>query len=352
MHIVRRSFTEKPLLSKALTSYIPDSSFAVLDIETLGLSPAHAPVILVGLITYDPNSDRSLFLQIFADRPEEEEDILHLSLEELGKVDFLVSYNGRFFDIPFLVKRCRTYRLAFPDLFNLDLFPLVKYYSPLNAFTSSFSQTAIEKLAGIADLRKDEISGKESILLYERFLEEGSSWLRNKILLHNADDIRQLFRLLHLTAKCDLHRFFFRTGFPVGESRIRKTTLHASILHIQGKAPSTGPYISFPTVEKPYKIFIEESGTFSVDIPLSRKAACDFVDLVPLLGEKAALLQAFSAYQSGYLILKEGDAIHFDAINHFSSLFVAKILAELKISGKIGTEADKAPIGDHIRPFR
>ena len=39
-----------PEESKALNLYLPNNIFAVLDIETTGLSPAFASVILVGII--------------------------------------------------------------------------------------------------------------------------------------------------------------------------------------------------------------------------------------------------------------------------------------------------------------
>jgi len=89
-----------------------------MDIETCGLSAA--PVFLVGLCMV---SERNLILrQLFA-RDYAEERALLVELHRLAlEHDFLVTFNGKSFDVPFLRDRSMLHRLPPPiDLPHLDL---------------------------------------------------------------------------------------------------------------------------------------------------------------------------------------------------------------------------------------
>jgi hypothetical protein len=89
-----------------------------LDIETCGLSAA--PVFLVGLCMV---GERNLILrQLFA-RDYAEERALLVELKRIASEhDFLVTFNGKAFDVPFLRDRAIHHRLDPPiDLPHLDL---------------------------------------------------------------------------------------------------------------------------------------------------------------------------------------------------------------------------------------
>jgi uncharacterized protein YprB with RNaseH-like and TPR domain len=89
-----------------------------LDIETCGLSAA--PVFLVGLCMV---GDRNLVLrQLFA-RDYVEERALLVELSRIAREhDFLVTFNGKAFDVPFLRDRAVHHRIESPiDLPHLDL---------------------------------------------------------------------------------------------------------------------------------------------------------------------------------------------------------------------------------------
>ena len=77
---------------------------------------------------------------------------------------------------------------------------------------------------GLAPARGDEIDGKESITLYRTF--EGSfderekNELRGKILLHNHDDILQLYKIFPIILQTDIHKAMSSLGFPIaGQSQ-------------------------------------------------------------------------------------------------------------------------------------
>lgn len=89
-----------------------------MDIETCGLSAA--PVFLVGLCMV---GERNLVLrQLFARDYAEERALLAEVARIAAEHDFLVTFNGKAFDVPFLRDRAIHHRLAPPiDLPHLDL---------------------------------------------------------------------------------------------------------------------------------------------------------------------------------------------------------------------------------------
>ncbi len=95
----------------------------MLDIETCGLSSA--PVFLVGLCHV---GERNLVLrQLFARNYSEERALLAQVAAVARGYDFLVTFNGRTFDMPFLRDRATHHRLPFAvDLPHLDLLLLAR----------------------------------------------------------------------------------------------------------------------------------------------------------------------------------------------------------------------------------
>jgi len=184
--------------------FFAGKSFAVLDIETTGLSPNFSAVILIGLVIFDGKEAR--LEQFFAETPAEEKEIIALTNKFLEDVDYVVTYNGKLFDIPFLNKRSEKYGIKFRALCNLDLFMIMKHYSDLPKLLGSMSQKSLEVFAGLSTDRSDKISGKESVELYSQYQTTGSKDMLSQILLHNSDDIKQLFQLVSVIKHADFSR--------------------------------------------------------------------------------------------------------------------------------------------------
>ena len=96
-----------------------------LDLETTGLG-SHEIVALAG--TVRPENAGVRLRQSFAFDPAQERRVLRSVLEEVKSADRLVTYNGRTFDVPFLVRRARWHGLPDPksrlesgDLVHVDL---------------------------------------------------------------------------------------------------------------------------------------------------------------------------------------------------------------------------------------
>ncbi len=326
----------RPETHRALDFYLPGNRFAVLDIETSGLSPVYSSVILSGFITIDnrnasPNDDSSSdttstkdvtlplieLNQLFATMPTDEEEILSKTARLLSDVDYIVTFNGRYFDVPFLEKRCAKYGIEFPKLFNLDLFVLLKYYSDLPKILPKMNQKTVETYAGIENLRQDRISGGESVDLYNQYLETASKDLERRILLHNSDDLKQLLRLLTLLKNADIHRSFNKTGFPIYGGRITGIELKKADLTIKGNSHSGTEYIAFPSVEAPYHFQMSgKDGSFEITLPCESKEDSIYVDVKTLLDDDAReVLSTLPSFVNDYIILKENKRLNYLDIN-------------------------------------
>ncbi|MBR2559308.1 MAG: ribonuclease H-like domain-containing protein, partial [Firmicutes bacterium] len=153
MKTIERELDIDPVSLRIMEPYFKGMSYGVFDIETTGLSPVYSIIMLAGFVTV--RGGKAVLKQFFARNPSEEPEVIKAALAEIASLDFLVTFNGKMFDLPFLSKRAAKYGLleasAPKDLFgllssegspaekplnlkakyDLDLFVLMKYYSDL-----------------------------------------------------------------------------------------------------------------------------------------------------------------------------------------------------------------------------
>lgn len=306
-----------PYESKAFDFYFKGRSFAVFDIETTGLSPATSKLILSGFLLVSENEGK--IVQFFADQPEDEKEVINETIAVLESVDFILTYNGKHFDLPFLEKRAASHGIQYESLpYNLDLYLVVNGYSPLREVLPSLRQKSIEVFMGISDGRDDEISGGESVALYNRYMETKSFELEKKILLHNHDDVIQLYLLLPIIAKVDFHRAMYKLGFPASQLQITKINISGHDLCVKGQQKAVSmDYISFPTAECPYSL-IMNSADKSFQLTISGEVSADavYIDAQALLGDTSSI-KKYPSYADGYLILANKGDINYLEVNAF-----------------------------------
>ena len=155
--------------SKVLDMYFGGLDLCVYDIETTGLFPRNDRIMLTGLLTI--SNGRATAEQFFAETLNDEKAVLEATLAVLKRADLVLTYNGRSFDMPFTATRAAKYGLKCDLPYDLDLFTVLSGYSEIKKFTGSLSQKSIEKFMGEAPGRDDRIDGRESIRLYEQYLE-------------------------------------------------------------------------------------------------------------------------------------------------------------------------------------
>ncbi|MBQ3925034.1 MAG: ribonuclease H-like domain-containing protein [Firmicutes bacterium] len=299
--------------SRLFDMYFGGMDFAAFDIETTGLMKAHDHVILSGFC--EVSSGVATVTQYLAESIEDEALVLEATLEKLAELDMVMTYNGRRFDMPFTYTRAEALRIPIERRpFDFDLYPVVKKHSGINAFTPNLKQTTLENFMGLWNLRKDTIDGGKSVMMYYDWLSSRDDGLREKILLHNHDDVLQLYRLLSALSRVDMHAAMRGLGFPVvipggpdprSEIRIVKSSeLKGGKLIIEGRRPAEdapyGPYVDYG-IDGP-AVKIGRDGRFRITADVSEKEGFTFID-IDALGIAESDIEEPVASSAGYLVL-------------------------------------------------
>ncbi|MDD6311543.1 MAG: ribonuclease H-like domain-containing protein [Firmicutes bacterium] len=337
-HIVEE-FEEIIYESALWNFYFDGMKVGVLDIETTGLNPSRNKFVL-GCI-YDVQSHK--LHQILAQSRAEEMQSLAEYIKLIDNLDVVLTYNGRHFDIPFIQKRMEVSRNAVNYImrgsedcflpYNLDLYLVLNGYSPIKKLVPNMKQKTIENYMGFWMNRADEISGAESVDLFNHYEATGDEEAEKKILLHNNDDVRQLTKLSKAVIKSDFHKAMFALGFPVRNLIIRKIRLERDALEIKGlqrvkamNGVSPIDYMGYsfgdyPTVSR----FRKDTADFLLRLPIIRQSGMALADI------RAAGLdeEEFGMYPScgsGFLILEDGNGIRHMETNHLIKAFIEKFI--------------------------
>lgn len=286
---------------------------AVFDIETTGLSPDTGQIILTGILDV---SDGSV-VQHFAGHPSEESEVLQHTIDALNRYDAVITYNGDSFDWPFLRKRAAKYGLHTErsPFISIDVYRLLKQYWPQAARLPNVKQTTVEAALGLSKNRADIIDGAESVQLYRQYVRTGEAALRNDILLHNSDDIRQLASIADSLSFLPYHRIAAERGFLVkGAQRsilIQNVDVRAEKVAVQAQAERgmmpVSIYAEHYTLE-----YDSTDGRISLDIPCESRGEYAFVDakVLPVNTEE---FERDGGYRDGFILLREGDDIRYRA---------------------------------------
>ena len=282
--------------------FFSERSFAVLDIETTGLSPNFSAVILIGLVIFDGKDIR--LEQYFAETPAEEKEIISLTNKALKDVDYVITYNGKLFDMPFLKKRSEKYDIDFKTLCNLDIFMVMKHYSDLPKLLSSMSQKSLEVFAGLSTGRDDKING---------------------------DDIKQLFRLVSIVRHADFSRAICHQGIPHDGGFIEKIDFKHSTLFIKGLMKDAIDYISFPSFEAPYSVNITKSDSkYLIQIPAETVTGSAFIDIKHMIDIESLGDSDLPGFDNDYLIIKENNRFNYTEIAIFAQTFTARLISDIQ----------------------
>lgn len=161
----------------------------IFDIETTGLSPKFSKVILIGIVYNEGNN--TVITQFFAHNVSEEEELLLAFIDVVKNFDSHITFNGVSFDIPFLNYRLNKHNIDFSLSKDVDI-DILRCIKPFKE-RLSISDCKLKTVEKYLDIHRcDTISGKESVDMYKDFEETGDISLRDKILLHNYDDIYYL----------------------------------------------------------------------------------------------------------------------------------------------------------------
>ncbi len=274
----------------------------LFDIETTGLSAASAYIYLIGAL--EIKSDRLIFIQWFAEKPEEERLLIEKFFSWIPVHACLIHFNGRGFDIPFISKKCRQHDIknTLPQLPDIDLyrsFACLKNYFDM----PGRKLVSYEQLIGIN--REDQYNGGELINVYKNYIGKskfdpaGAEELLHLLLLHNEEDIKDMVPVLSLFTFLDLFNGNFSsytynvsdTSTPVPESENEKL-----IIELEMDYP-------FPLSSHHKLATMPEMDMITIDT-YGKKATIT----IPIIN--ARLKHFFEDYKSYYYLPDEDLAIH------------------------------------------
>jgi len=312
--------------SALFENYFSGMRLGVFDIETLGLNASQCQVVLAGIMEVGPDGS-AVQTQYFIESLEEEPLLLSVLEEELNKFDVILTYNGRHFDVPFITKRGQA--LCSPDYricpYNLDLYLIINGHCDFKHYLPNLRQCSVEEYMGVALSRADEISGKESIQLYYDYLEcavpEQKQALESKILLHNHDDLVQLYRIMPAVQQTNLHSAMNALGFPV-KGRCGWPDLFARTIRVSPKELTVSGeycghginYTSYSSHEQPYQCTFVSDGTFAFSFPAENIKGSRIINARMFLDDTSPL-EHLGGYVNGFLILEEKNKRNFSEIN-------------------------------------
>ena len=199
-------------ITDTITLALPAAAFPMdperilfFDIETTGLSPRASSLYLIGTI-HASGADQYTITQWFADTSASEQEMLTCFLEQLEHYDGLCHFNGRTFDIPYILNKCDKYHITpsshcqdiLSDTTQTRSFDMLLQLRPLKKLfgLAHGAQKDWEQFLGLN--REDKYDGGQLIAVYKDYLMSKDEDLLHNLLLHNEDDLLGMKYLLPL----------------------------------------------------------------------------------------------------------------------------------------------------------
>ncbi|MBB6216042.1 hypothetical protein HNQ80_002133 [Anaerosolibacter carboniphilus] len=273
MEIINYPLHERLSLPDNYLSLYKDLSFAIFDIETTGLSPEYNQVILVGILYVE--NERMMIQQFFCHHRREEKVLLEAFSEKIKAFDFLISYNGDSFDIPFLNKRLGKHHIPFrvDTHKSFDILKFVRRKRELLNLQDC-KLKSVEKSLNI--LRTDTISGKESVELYQLYENYPENHLKEKILLHNYDDLYYFSKCLCILDQVTFSDFLSSAPLlvPIASNHvcyIDKLSIKGNTLNCFGFYPFAASVNDHLQYELGYRFAYQQcNNSFELQIPMRK----------------------------------------------------------------------------------
>ena len=163
-----------------------------LDTETTGLGGSGCLAFLVGLAWFE--GDRVVLDQYILTSPQHEPAMLETVRARIARASYLVSYNGKSFDMPMLATRWVMNRIDQPESRpHLDLLHLVRRVHRDRTWRKTLT-SAERHVLGFD--RGPDVAGAEVAERYQHYLHSGDCAPIEDVMRHNAHDVMSLVALV------------------------------------------------------------------------------------------------------------------------------------------------------------
>lgn len=310
-----------------LTDIFNDSKFAIFDIETTGLNPSYNKVILIGMLYMENNE---IFIeQFFCNTSKDEKELLNSFKDKFSRFDYYITFNGTTFDIPFLNKRFAKNNIDFKldSYLNLDIYKIIRK-DKKNLNLPNCKLKTVENFLGIQ--RTDTINGSESVRLYKEYELTQDSTLKDKILLHNFEDILHLIPTLKILNYIDKNAIVTNMPkqFAINNKlkiKIVDYSIEGDFLNIKGKYSGNlkKDYIFY---NANYSLELKKSEkSFKLKIPLLNlninNKSYVYINIDELKYQNFSLSNMNTSERNKYLIKKQNHINHeniYDFIKNYT----------------------------------
>ena len=168
-----------------LASFCQDQDFAIVDIETLGLS--ERPIILLGIAK--PSKDHICTSQFLLRDIGDEPSAIWALVSQLEPNSSLITFNGRSFDIPYIKQRLAYYGLdASLDNPHFDVLHFTR-----RALRSKLTDCKLETVEDYIGIKRDlNVPGALVPHFYDTYLKTKNPGPLVAIVEHNKQDLLTL----------------------------------------------------------------------------------------------------------------------------------------------------------------
>ena len=314
----------------------PKEEILFFDIETTGLSAKSSSIYLIGVMFFNKEENSWQLTQWFADNYKSEKLIIENFLSTLENYNYLYHFNGKTFDIPYVLTKCEKHDIEISEhcqhiLSDTTLaysFDILAYIRPLKKVLniSKANQTALEQWLGIR--REDEYDGGKLIKVYSEYMQckimkpEKADELEHLLLLHNHDDIMQMLNVCSIMSYASLADI---DEFAISEISADEDNLIITFSHD----------IAIPkkvTIKKDYP---ESKSDINLSLSLNIVIDKDYVTLkIPMV---YGILKRFYNNISDYYYISDADcAVHKSLISTIGNVTRKKAAASTCYTKKEG----------------
>lgn len=196
----------------------PVEQILFFDIETTGLSPKASSLYMIGVMFYNKEDNNWHLIQFFADNYKSEADMINSFLDILENYNYLYHFNGKTFDIPYILNKCDKHGISPSEhsdkilndkngIYSIDI---LAYIRPVKKMLnlSKANQTALERWLGI--VRDDKFDGGKLIPIYTEYMQKKiltpakADELEKILLLHNYEDIENMLNIASIMSYNDI----------------------------------------------------------------------------------------------------------------------------------------------------
>ncbi|MFW9914042.1 MAG: ribonuclease H-like domain-containing protein [Candidatus Thorarchaeota archaeon] len=174
-----------------LSAFSQNDTICILDIETLGFLPN--PLFLIGVAR--ASTEGLLIRQLIARNLVEEPALIEECLKELATSSVLVSFNGRSYDIPYILGRAAYYGHVQPSVgLHFDLFHFSR-----RAWKKKLKNAKLETIEReiLKEKRTMDLPSKMVPRFYRAFLRDRNPGPLVPIINHNRQDLVSLVKIFN-----------------------------------------------------------------------------------------------------------------------------------------------------------